>query len=66
LDFDEAAITVAEQLKTQIKSRKRHADLIIAAQAIAGHHILVTRNTSDFQDMMPAAMLQNWIDDRIG
>jgi predicted nucleic acid-binding protein len=66
LDLDEAAITVAEQLKTQIKSRKRYADLIIAAQAIAGHHTLVTRNTSDFQDMMPSAMLQNWIDVRIG
>ncbi len=66
LPLDEATISIASQLKQQIKTRKRHADLIIAAQAIAGHHILVTRNTRDFQDLLPASQLQNWIDNRIG
>ncbi|MGH9847777.1 MAG: type II toxin-antitoxin system VapC family toxin, partial [Blastocatellia bacterium] len=50
LDLDQTAVNVANQLKQQIKTSKRHADLIIAAQTIAGRHILVTRNTVDFQD----------------
>jgi predicted nucleic acid-binding protein len=66
LDLNEAAIQIANRLKHQIKTRKRYADFVIAAQTIAGRHILVTRNTVDFQDMLPAAQLQNWIDDRIG
>lgn len=66
LPLDEAAITVAAQLKQRLKAHKRHADLIIAAQAIAGRHILVTRNTKDFQAWLPAAQLQNWLDERIG
>jgi predicted nucleic acid-binding protein len=66
LDIDEAAIAVAGQLKQQIRTRKRYADMIIAAQTIAGHHILITRNTSDFHDLLPAAMLQNWIDESMG
>jgi predicted nucleic acid-binding protein len=66
LDLDQTAVNVANQLKQQIKTSKRHADLIIAAQTIAGRHILVTRNITDFQDILPAAQLQNWIDDRIG
>jgi predicted nucleic acid-binding protein len=66
LDLNEASIETANRLKHQIKTRKRYADFVIAAQAIAGRHILVTRNTADFQDMLPAAQLQNWVDDRIG
>ena len=66
LDLDQTAVNVANQLKQQIKTSKRHADLLIAAQTIAGRHILVTRNTTDFQDFLPSAQLQNWIDDRIG
>lgn len=66
LYLDEAAIAMAEQLKQRIKTRKRYADLIIAAQSIAGHHILVTRNTADFQDLLPSVQLQNWIHERIG
>lgn len=65
LELDESMIAIAENLKKQIKTHKRHADLIIAAQAIAGRHILVTRNTSDFQDLLPPSQLQNWIDDHI-
>ncbi len=66
LDVDQRAVSVASQFKQQIKTSKRHADLIIAAQTIAGRHILVTRNTTDFQDIVPAAQLKNWIDNRIG
>lgn len=66
LDLDEATIDVAERFKRQIKTRKRYADFIIAAQAIVGRHIVVTRNVADFQDILPSAQLQNWIDNRIG
>lgn len=54
LYLDEAAITIATQLRQRTKTRKRYADLIITAQAIAGHHILVTRNMSDFEDILPS------------
>ena len=27
--------------------------------------ILVTRNTTDFRDLLPAQQLQNWIDEKI-
>ena len=43
--------------------RKRYADLMIAAMVIAGQHILVTRNRTDFIDVLPMAQLANWIDD---
>jgi predicted nucleic acid-binding protein len=36
---------------------------MIAAIAKAGHHIVITRNTKDFADLLPKAQLQNWIDD---
>lgn len=65
LPFDAAAISLAEQFKQRIKTHKRHADLLIAAQTLAGRHILVTRNTADFRDLLPASQLQNWIDDRL-
>jgi predicted nucleic acid-binding protein len=36
---------------------------MIAAIAIAGHHIVITRNQKDFTDLLPKQQLQNWIDD---
>lgn len=64
LQLDDKAITLADQLKRQIKTRKRYADFLIAAQTLAGRHILVTRNTTDFQGLIPSQQLQNWIDSR--
>ena len=65
LYFDDQSLVVAAQLKARFKTKKRYPDVLIAAQAIAGHHILVTRNTADFRDLLPAQQLQNWIDDKI-
>lgn len=61
--FDQASVAVLNHLLKQHQSRKRHADVMIAALASAGHHIVVTRNTKDFADLLPALQLQNWIDD---
>ncbi len=36
---------------------------MIVAIAIAGNHIVVTRNQKDFVDLLPKHQLQNWIDD---
>ena len=60
--FDVACATVMERLRQQHRRRKRYADLMIAATVIAGQHILVTRNCTDFVDVLPAAQLANWID----
>ena len=65
LYFDDESLAVAAQLTARFKTRKRYADVLIAAQAMAGHHILVTRNTADFRDFLPAQQLQNWIDEKI-
>jgi len=65
LYFDEQSLALVGRLKEQMRTRKRYADVLIAAQVIAGHHILVTRNTDDFRDLLPAQQLQNWIDDAI-
>jgi len=47
-------------------SRKRYADVMIAAQASAGGHTLVTRNTRHFADLLPPHRLVNWIDEPLG
>ena len=65
LYFDEQALATVTRLKSQTKTRKRYADMLIAAQVIAGRHILITRNTEDFRDLLPLAQLQNWVDDEI-
>lgn len=65
LHLDTDAIALAERLKRQIKTRKQYADFLIASQALAGRHILVTRNIKDFAGIIPSQQLQNWIDDRI-
>jgi len=51
-----------ERLRQQHRQRKRYADLMMAAMVIAGQHILVTHNRTDFVDVFPAAQLANWID----
>lgn len=53
-------------LQAKKKLRKRYADAIIAAIAIANHDIVVTRNVEDFKDLLPTAQIQNWIDQVYG
>ncbi len=53
-------------LQAKKKLRKRYADGIIAAIAIAHHDVVVTRNVEDFKDLLPASQIQNWIDQVYG
>ena len=62
----EAAIAVLTTLLQNVRTRKRYADVIIAAIAIAHHDVVVTRNVEDFKDLLPAAQIQNWIDQVYG
>ena len=61
--FDVAGATVVARLRQQHRRRKRYAALMIAAMVIAGQHILVTRNRTDFVDVLPTTQVANWIDD---
>ena len=49
------SFAIAARFKSQLKTRKRYADVLIAAQALTGRHILVTRNRDDFRDLLPSA-----------
>lgn len=63
MEFDVACAAVMARLRQQHRRWKRYADLMIAAMVIAGQHILVTRNHTDFVDVLSPAQLANWIDD---
>ncbi len=63
VSFDQPSAVVFAQMLKQHQSRKRYADLMIAAIAKAGHHIVVTRNLKDFADLLPKQQLHNWIDE---
>ena len=62
--FDEKCIMVMEELQHRHKAHKRYADMMIAAIAKAGNHILVTRNQKHFLEFLPKSQLANWIDNR--
>lgn len=61
--FDELCAETMKRLQQKHRTRKRYADLMIAAMTITGGHILVTRNQADFIDLLPKTQLTNWIDD---
>ena len=56
------AIDQLMKLQAQVKTRKRNADAILAALALAENAVVVTRNLADFRDLLPTLKLQNWID----
>ena len=60
--FDQACAREMTRLQRTHKSRKRYADMMIAAMALAGRHTLITRNLAHFADLLPASRLANWID----
>ncbi len=60
--FDERCALSMIELKQKHKTHKRHADMMIAAIAKAGNHIVVTRNEKDFNKLLPGNQLVNWID----
>jgi predicted nucleic acid-binding protein len=59
---NERAIAELTTLRSRVNTRKRYADVVIAAMALAGDDIIVTRNVDDFRDLLPADRIQNWID----
>lgn len=60
--FDEKCAKALEALKQQHKAHKKYPDLMIAAMATVGKHIVVTRNLKDFENLLPPTQLANWID----
>jgi len=61
--FDEEACEIFKRILKKFKSKKRYADMMIAAMALAGNHVVVTRNTKHFADLLPPDRLANWIDE---
>jgi len=62
--FDDKCLTALKKIKRKHKSKKRYADMLIAATAIAGNHIVITRNEKHFNDLLPKNKIENWIDDK--
>ena len=60
--LDEDAVERMRNLLSRVRSKKRYADVIIAAIALAQGWVVVTRNTDDFKDLVPPHLLQNWVD----
>jgi predicted nucleic acid-binding protein len=46
----------------KIQIQKCYVDLMIAATALAGNHVVVTRNVKHFSDVLPPHQIENWID----
>ena len=63
LAFDQDSAAELLRLQRSVQTRKRYADAQIAAMALAGRHIVVTRNQAHFVDLLPPAQLANWIDE---
>ncbi len=63
LALDQPSAVWLAKLQNQFGSRKRYADMMIAAMALAGKHVVVTRNQKHFADLLPSHQLANWIDD---
>ena len=61
--FDEPDAEALKILLKKFKSKKRYVDLMIAAMAIAGNHVVVTRNTKHFKDVLQPQQIENWIDE---
>lgn len=62
LYLDEKAMKAFADLRKKVSTKKRYADVIIAAMASVDDHIVVTRNVDDFKDLLPATRIQNWVD----
>ncbi len=62
LYIDQPAVEKLIELRQKHSTKKRYPDVIVAAIALAGGHVVITRNVDDFRDLLPAARIQNWID----
>ncbi len=60
--FDENCAEALIKLRQQHKTHKKYPDMMIAAMAQAGKHIVVTRNQKDFEIFLSPTQLANWID----
>lgn len=58
----EAAVNELQAMQQRIKTKKRYADVVLAAMARAEGLTVVTRNVQDFKDLLPMQRVQNWID----
>jgi len=62
LYLDQPSVEKLIDLRQKRSTKKRYADVITAAMALAGGHVIITRNVDDFRDLLPAVRIQNWID----
>jgi predicted nucleic acid-binding protein len=63
IPLNQQSASVLTQMQKKHGSRKRYADMMIVAMALHENHIVITRNTKHFADLLPTHQLANWIDD---
>ncbi len=60
--FDDKCAEALIKLRQKHKTHKKYPDMMIAAMAQAGKHIVVTRNQNDFEIFLSPNQISNWID----
>lgn len=63
LALNQQSATMLAQMQKKHGSRKRYADMMIAAMALTENHVVVTRNLKHFADLLSPHQLANWVDD---
>ncbi|MEZ4870185.1 MAG: type II toxin-antitoxin system VapC family toxin [Caldilineaceae bacterium] len=65
IPFDAKCAQVMLEMQQRFTTKKRYADVMIAATAVAHQMTIVTRNQKHFTDLLPLHRIVNWVDNNV-